>query len=795
MKKDIKTIELRINGLNCADCATQIERTVSKLNGVKAVKVDLSTSRLKVELNSTDVNKKNIEKEVERIGYEVERSNTIPTVFSIEGMDCEDEAAIIKKKLNALAGIKKFDVLLISSEVVVEHDEKVLPTANILKALKETGMEVFLRGEKAKRLRGEKANFLTSLVFTTTLSGIFVILGFTSTLLGISYSFGTIPLYILAMFSGGYLIGRKGLIAARNLRFDMNFLMSIAVIGAACIGEWLEGATVIFLFALAQLLESKTIDRARNALHSLMELSPKEALVKRNGEERYLLVEEVLAGDTIIVKPGERIPLDGRVINGFSTVNQAPITGESVPVEKLKGNEVYAGTINQQGTLEIEVTHLYKDTTLSGIIHMVEECQKQKAPFQSFVDKFASYYTPTVIGFAILVATIPPIVFHAPFNIWFYRALVLLVISCPCALVISTPVSLVSGITNAARNGVLIKGGVYLEQAGSVKVMAFDKTGTLTKGVPEVIDIIPFNSYSHEWLLRIAASLEARSEHSIADAITRMARAKNIIPLEVNNFQSIPGKGTFAEIDGKVFYIGNLRLFKEHGFTINEAVIDLKGMQAKGKTVIFLGHAQSDGTDKTVIGIISVADDVRENGREALNDIKNSGIEKIVMLTGDGAGTARTIADKLNISEFHAELSPEDKVNIIRDLSKRYGKVAMVGDGVNDAPALAAATVGIAMGVAGTDTALETADVALMSDDLLKLPFALNLSKRTLGTIKENIALSILIKGIFLALALPGLATLWMAVGADMGASLMVIFNGLRLLHIKDRLMDREKIG
>ncbi len=781
MKKDTKTIELHINGLSCADCANQIERTVSKLDGVKAAKVDLPTAKLKVELNSPDVNKKNIEKEVERIGYEVERANTKITVFTIEGMDCEDEVAIIKKKLNALPGVKKFDVLLISSEVIVEHDEKVLSTVSILKTLKETGMGVSLKGKES--ISQSLLNRIGGPVFTTTTSGVFMILGLASTLVGIPYL--TVLLYFLAMLSGGYRIGRKGLIAARNLRFDMNFLMSIAVIGAACIGEWLEGATVIFLFSLAQLLESKTIDRARNALRSLMELSPKEALVKKNGEERYLPVEEVLAGDTIAVKPGERIPLDGRVLNGFSTVNQAPITGESSPVEKSKGAEVYAGTINQKGALEIEVTHTYKDTTLSGIIHMVEECQKQKAPFQSFVDKFASYYTPTVIGFAILVAAIPPLAFHAPFNVWFYRALVLLVISCPCALVISTPVSLISGITNAARNGVLIKGGVYLEQAGGVKVMAFDKTGTLTKGIPEVIDIIPLDSHSPERLLRIAASLELRSEHSIADAIIRKAKEKNIVPLEVKDFQSIPGMGASGELEGKMFYIGNLRLLKEYGFSINESGIDLKDMQAKGKTVIFLGCAQPDGTGKTLMGIISVADDVRENGRQVINTLQAIGVKKIVMLTGDGAGTAKTIADKLSVSEFHAELSPEDKVNIVRGLSKEYGKVAMVGDGVNDAPALAAATVGIAMGVAGTDSALETADIALMSDDLSKLPFAINLSRRTLRIIKENIVLSILIKGIFLVLAVPGLATLWMAVGADMGASLMVIFNGLRLLHTK----------
>ncbi|MEE9515228.1 MAG: heavy metal translocating P-type ATPase, partial [Candidatus Brocadiales bacterium] len=496
-----------------------------------------------------------------------------------------------------------------------------------------------------------------------------------------------------------------------------------------------------------------------------------------------LPVEEVRLGDIVLVKPSERIPLDGIVTDGYSFVNQAPITGESTPVKKYLGQEVFAGTINKDGALEFRVNHLAKDTTLAHIAHLVEECQSQRAPFQSFVEKFVRVYTPTVITLAILVATVPPLVMGTAFSPWVYKGLVLLVISCPCALIIATPVSLLSGITCAARNGVLIKGGMHLEEAGQIKAIAFDKTGTLTRGIPEVIDVLPLSadSISQDRLLSIAASIELRSEHHLGSAIVRTARRGDIKLMEPTVFQAIPGKGAFADIEGKRYYIGNMKLFRDLGTPISHVESKLSGLQTQGKTVMLVGEAGG------LLGIITVADEVRKSGIEALPELKQNGINKILMLTGDNNGTAKAIAERLAVDEYFAELMPEDKVTAVRECIKKYGKTAMVGDGVNDAPAMAAATLGIAMGTAGTDTALETADIALMSDDLSKLPFAFGLSRRTLGVIKENIAFALIIKAVFLGLIVPGWTTLWMAVGADMGASILVIFNGLRLLRYNHR--------
>lgn len=692
--------------------------------------------------------------------------------LKVPGMDCQEEAQLIRKKLSSLKGVIRLDILLLSQELRVRYDNDVLDMQQIIKAVEETGLTATLIGERIPREidLGKRWQLIL-----TTVSGLFTISGLTLFLTGFPADI-TIPLYLVAMLSGGFKIALKGFRALRALSPDMNFLMTVAVIGAAAIGEWGEAATIIFLFALAQLLESHSIDRARKALRSLMALSPQEALVRRNGEEASLPLEEIQIGETIIIRPSERIPLDGVVVGGYSEVNQAPITGESVPVEKFPGCDVFAGTINREGALEVRVTHGVKDTTLARIIHMVEECEAQKAPYQSFVDRFARIYTPTVIALAFLVAIIPPYILQVPFTPWFYKGLVLLVISCPCALVIATPVSLLSGITCAARNGVLIKGGIHLEEAGHIRVIAFDKTGTLTKGAPEVIDIIPLDSLSHDELLQIAASIESRSEHHLAGAILRRAREDGLKLQEVTNFKAVPGKGATAQIEEKNYWIGNLKLSRELGISTSRVETILSGLQSQGKTVMLVGR------EDRLLGTITVADDIRKASLEALPYLKQNGIKKILMLTGDNKGTARAIAQKLAVDEYLAELSPEEKVEAVRECIKRHGKTAMVGDGVNDAPAMAAATLGIAMGTAGTDTALETADIALMADDLLKLPFALSLSRRTLKIIKQNIAFALLVKAAFLALVAPGWTTLWMAVGADMGASLLVIFNGLRLL-------------
>jgi Cd2+/Zn2+-exporting ATPase len=552
--------------------------------------------------------------------------------------------------------------------------------------------------------------------------------------------------------------------------------MTIAVTGAIAVGEWSEAATVVFLFAVAQYLESRSMDRARHAVRALMDLTPPDALVIRGGHERRVLVDDVAIGDVLRIRPGSKVPLDGIVISGSSDVNQAPITGESMPVDKHEGAELFAGTINGRGGLEMRVTRLRRDTTLARIIHLVDRAQAQRAPAQAFVERFARYYTPLVITIAVAVALLPPLVFGAPALDWVYRALVLLVISCPCALVISTPVSIVSALAAAARQGVLVKGGVHLERFAGVRVMAFDKTGTLTHGQPAVVDVTSFNETPEARLLALAAALESRSEHPIAAAIVDHARAHAAGTVAVERFRSLPGLGAEAVLHGRPALIGNLRLFRERGLLTPKIDAAVQEKSRLGSTPVLLAW------DGAVIGMITVSDRPREAARDVMDLLRGHGLRHVVMLTGDNASAAAAVAGELGLSEHRAELLPQDKVDAVRLLKARYGTIAMVGDGVNDAPALAAADVGIAMGAAGSDAALETADVALMGDDLSKIPFALRLSRATLRNIQTNIAASLLLKFVFLGLALTGHATLWMAIVADTGASLLVIANGLRLL-------------
>jgi len=560
----------------------------------------------------------------------------------------------------------------------------------------------------------------------------------------------------------------------------MNILMTIAVVGAAAINQFEEAASVVFLFSLGNALQGYTLDKTRNSIRTLMNLTPDEALVSRDGMEITLPVEEIQIGDTIIVRPGERIAMDGKVVEGFSSVNQASITGESLPVGKNIGDDVYAGTINERGSLEVRVSRLAKDNTLSRIIEMVEEAQGQRAPSQQFVDRFAKYYTPAVIMGAVLVASVPTLIFGQPFHKWFYEAMAMLLVACPCALVISTPVSIVSAIGSAAKRGVLIKGGVYLEETGALSVIAFDKTGTLTMGKPQVTDVLQVNGYSERHIMAISAAIESRSEHPLGDAILNYARKKNIMIPSVTNFEAVPGKGAQGTVEGEAYQIGNARFFGDHGWSLDKKVEEtIAAFQAEGKTVMILG---SEGK---ISGIIAVADVLRENSRHALESLRKIGIKKTVMLTGDNHSTAQAIAAQVGIDEFRADLLPEDKVYAMKDLLAQYHKVAMVGDGVNDAPAMAISTVGIAMGAAGTDAALETADIALMADDLTKLSYAIKLSRETLRIIKQNITFALIIKGLILLLVIPGWLTLWLAVIGDMGSSLLVTLNGMRLLRVR----------
>lgn len=600
----------------------------------------------------------------------------------------------------------------------------------------------------------------------------YFLLGLSALFLLAGYLFSEKILFAAAILLGGFPLFKTGLKNLLHLEFDMKTLMTIAIIGASIIGEWREGAVVVILFAISEVLEGYSMDKARASIRSLMELAPTEALVVRNNKEVLLKAEDIEIGDIMIVKPGQMIAMDGVITEGASSVNQAAITGESVPVEKNVQDDVFAGTLNQEGFLKVRVTKLSEETTIAKIIHLVEEAQADKALSQQFVDRFAKYYTPAIIVIAALVAVVPPLFFGASWPSWIYQGLAVLVVGCPCALVISTPVSIVTAIGNAARNGVLIKGGSFLEEAGALRAIALDKTGTLTKGVPVVTDFLNFSS--DEQLLEKIAALESRSQHPLAAAIIKKARPHNYL---VEGFTSITGKGILGSIHGTDYRIGNDKLYEEIPSKIKNQISTL---QNQGKTVMIAG------SEKEILALIAVADEVRESSRAVIEQLHQLGIQKTILLTGDNKATANEIGRQTGVTTIQAELLPEDKLDFIKKLQGQFGKVAMVGDGVNDAPALAAATVGIAMGGAGTDTALETADIALMDDDLKKLPFTIKLSRKTLQIIKQNITLSIVVKMLALLLVIPGWLTLWIAIFADMGMTLIVTLNGLRLLRVKE---------
>ena len=583
-------------------------------------------------------------------------------------------------------------------------------------------------------------------------------------------------LFLLTIAIAGYEIIKNGILALFKGKFTMNFLMTIAVLGSFLIGSGAEGAVVIFLFYIALYLENYAGEKARKSIASLLKLAPATATVKVDHKQLEMHVHNVDVGSIMVVKPGDKIPLDGMVMEGVSAVNQAPITGESKPVTKTVGDNVFAGTLNEGGYLEIEVTKGSNETVISKIVELVKESQKRKSKTETFIDKFAKYYTPAVILLAALVATVPVVIFKLPLDTWVYRALVLLIISCPCAFLLSTPVAMVSGITASTKNGVLIKGSKYVEEMQKVRVMVFDKTGTLTEGKLEVTDIINLNNNTKNDVLRIAASLESKSKHPIAEAVTNHAEKVKVKLNDVNNFESITGKGLKGKINNEIFYVGIKSLFRSYHEFPDEII---EKLQNEGKTVILVGN------DGSVIGLIGLRDKIRELSRSTVQELHNNGI-KTVMLTGDNNRTAKTVTENLGIQEYYAELLPEDKVIIIDELLSKYGSVAMVGDGINDAPALARSNVGIAMGAAGSDVAIETADIALMQDDITKINYLMDLSRKTMAIIKQNVSVALLIQISLSVLAVFGFVTLWMAViFGDMGLTLAVILNSLRIGYVK----------
>jgi len=715
-----------------------------------------------------------------------------PVSFRIHGMDCAEEVAVLKQALGPLVGDEErlsFDVL--RGKLTVRA-EGVAPTA-IRDAVAGTGMKAEAWNDADPASGGtDHRRRLQSLL--TAASGLFTVIGFGVHAWlagGLGHALGSegmgmaegVPLaarviYLLAIVTGAWFIAPKAWFALRGLRPDMNLLMTVAVSGAVGTGEWFEAATVAFLFAISNALESWSVGRARRAVEALMDLSPTMARIQdEDGGEREVPAEDVEVGTQFVVRPGEKVPLDGTVVAGGSEVNQAPITGESVPVAKEMGDPVLAGTINGSGALEARSTRPASETTLAKMIRLVEEARSRRAPSEQWGERFARVYTPAVMALALLVAVLPPLALGLSWEDWFYRALVLLVIACPCALVISTPVSIVAALAAAARNGVLIKGGAYVEAPARIEAIAFDKTGTLTRGEPEVVEVVPLGDHSVPELLERAAALEARSEHPLAQAVLRYAKERGGEVRPAADVESIPGKGVSGRYAGELFWLGSHRYLEERGQETLAVHDQLETMSSAGRTVVVVGN------DEHVCGLIAISDGLRAEAPEALHELRGLGIGRQVMLTGDNEGTARAIARELGLDEVRAELLPADKVEAVEHLVANGGDVAMVGDGVNDAPAMARATLGIAMGSAGTDAAIESADIALMSDDLRKLPWLVRHSRRTLRVVRQNIVFALGVKVAVFALASLGMATLWMAIAADMGASLLVIANGLRLLR------------
>ncbi|MHC2146695.1 heavy metal translocating P-type ATPase [Pseudomonas sp. 210_17 TE3656] len=694
--------------------------------------------------------------------------------FRIEAMDCPTEQTLIQNKLGKLAGVEQLEFNLINRILGVRHTHA--DTLTIEQAVASLGMQAEPLTESSEEPAAPPAPGKKHW-WPLALSGVAAIAAEGIHFAELAPSWVVALVALVSILSCGLGTYKKGWIALKNRNLNINALMSIAVTGAVLIGQWPEAAMVMFLFTVAELIEARSLDRARNAIGGLMQLSPDMATVQQSdGQWREVEVKQVALGALVRVRPGERIGLDGEVVSGQSSIDQAPITGESLPVEKGPGDKVFAGTINQAGALEYRVTAAAGQSTLARIIKAVEEAQGARAPTQRFVDQFSRIYTPAVFAFALAVAVIPPLFMAGAWFDWIYRALVLLVVACPCALVISTPVTIVSGLAAAARKGILVKGGVYLEGGRKLDFLALDKTGTITHGKPVQTDHVVLDPLFEGRAQTLAASLADRSDHPVSRAIAVYANEQQLALSDVSAFEALAGRGVRGEVAGELYHLGNHRLVEELGLCSPQLEAQLDALERQGKTVVLL-------LDKSgPLALFAVADTVKDSSREAIAELHELGI-KTVMLTGDNPHTAQAIAAQVGIDQAHGNLLPADKLKTIEDLYAQGHRVGMVGDGINDAPALARSEIGFAMAAAGTDTAIETADVALMDDDLRKIPAFVRLSRQTAAILTQNIVLALGIKAVFLAITFAGMATMWMAVFADMGVSLLVVFNGLRLLR------------
>ena len=838
---DLKTQTLQIDGMDCGSCAKTIAASLQQLNGVSEASVSFATGRAKVSYNPLLVSQTTISERINALGYTVEQSreekkeahshcepdfsccagdrnserDRPPSPVDVAaktlqvrvgGMDCGSCAKTIEVGVQQIPGVVSASVSFATERLQVAYDPNLVSETTISDRVKSLGYTVEQSPQVSSNHHSydnchnhshDREHHQAKIANTPThkpdaTNWKFWIAnrrGQSVILAGVGIIFGslaqqlTLTIWLARAFYGigivvaGYPIARAGLFELRLRRADMNLLMTISVIGAVILGDWFEAALVVFLFSLGTTLQVFTFGRTRNAIRALFDLTPPTATVKRGEREITVPVESVEVGEILTIRPGQRVALDGVVVSGTSAIDSSPITGESIPEDKAPGDPVYAGTLNQAGFLEIKVTHTASDTTVAKIIHLVEQAQESRAPSQQWVDKFANVYTPVVILVAIAIALIPPLAFAQPFDVWFYRALVMLVIACPCALVISTPVSIVSAIGAATRQGVLFKGGNALETAGHLTSLAFDKTGTITQGLPTVQKVYAVGQTSAKLVFQIAASLEQQSEHPLAKAIVAEAKSNSIESQTPEKFTALPGKGIEAKIGDRSYLVGNRRLYAERSIPLSqEAEAILTEIELLGQTPVLVG------TQTQLLGAIALADGLRLEAAEAMRQLRRVGLKKLVMLTGDRTAVAKQIAQQVEIWDYRAELLPEDKLHCIQQL-KHSGVVGMVGDGINDAPALAAADISFAVG--GIDIALETADVVLVGNDLRKLAYTVALSRRTVSIIQQNVVFSLVTKGLFLLLGTLGVVGLVVAVLADTGTSLLVTANGMRLFRTK----------
>jgi len=756
--------------MDCADCAQKIERATARIPGVTTAQVFLSSSKLIISSGVTP-NTVAIVQAIKQLGYHATLDEDASSVsLFISGMDCADEVRLLNNKLKGLSGLLRFEVQLASQRIDATYNPARLTSQDIIKAIAETGMQARL----ARATTLTKTWWQDPRVKLIAASGILLALAFVLDRMSPSNNTAWI-IYGASIIIGGYYPAKMAIAGLRSKTLNIYTLLVLAAIGAIILGFWDEAAVLVFVYTWGAAMETFATEKARSSLRLLSELSPREALVKRNGRELTLPVEEVQVGDIIVVKPGEKIPLDGTVTVGSSTVDQAPITGESIAVSKDPGDIVFAASLNQYNSIEIKVSKLSNDTTLARIIQSVERSEIKKSSYQHFAERFGQIYTPVMFGVAIIVAVIPWLL-GEPFYPWFYRGLTVLVVSCSCGLVLSVPISVLASVSAAARKGILIKGGADLEAAGKVEVMVFDKTGTLTMGQPVVTDVISYDGDTTR-TLAIAAAIEARSGHPLADAIIRKARTDNVEVQPLTDVETLVGLGVRGHKNGCDYYICNRRLCAQMSIPLGQADQDLTRLESTGKTAVLVV------TQGKILGIIAAIDILRPEAKDAVTSLRKNGIKRTIMLTGDNEATAMIIASQAGIDEYRAQLLPEDKVYAIKELREQYGRIAMVGDGINDAPALATADVGIAMGAAGTDIAIETCDMALMTDDLSRLSCALRISRKAITTIKQNVVAAIAIVVLVVTLALIGKIGLVPGLLINELSALVVMANGLRLLR------------